>query len=47
MIDTFMDNAPNISLLLFFGMFLIILVWSLWPSNKDRLQSYGDIPLED
>jgi cbb3-type cytochrome oxidase subunit 3 len=31
------------SLVVFVG----IVVWAMWPSNKARLQAYADIPLRD
>lgn len=27
--------------------FLGIVAWAFWPKNKDRLESYGDMPLRD
>ncbi len=27
--------------------FLAICVWALWPSNRQRLKSYGLIPLQE
>lgn len=27
--------------------FLGIVAYAFWPKNKDRLESYGDIPLKD
>lgn len=32
---------------LFFAMFTGIAIWSYLPRNKQRLQSYARIPLED
>ncbi len=28
-------------------LFLGIVAWAFWPRNKERLESYGDIPLRD
>jgi cbb3-type cytochrome oxidase subunit 3 len=27
--------------------FLAIMVWALWPSHRQRFESYGHIPLQD
>lgn len=27
--------------------FLAIMVWALWPSHRQRFESYGNIPLRD
>ena len=27
--------------------FLVIMVWALWPSHRQRFESYGYIPLQD
>ncbi len=27
--------------------FIGIVAWAFWPSNKDELESHGDIPLRD
>lgn len=47
MIDTFISLAPTIGLLFFFSVFTGIAVWALNPSNKQRLQKLGEIPLKD
>ncbi len=28
-------------------LFLGIVAWAFWPSNKKKLESYGQIPLDD
>ena len=47
MIDVIADHSGMIVSVLFFTMFTGIGIWSYLPRNKQRLQSYGDIPLED
>ena len=27
--------------------FIVIMVWALWPSHRQRFESYGQIPLRD
>jgi cbb3-type cytochrome oxidase subunit 3 len=45
--NTLMDMAPTVGLLIFFIIFMVIFVWVLLPSNKQRLRSYGEIPLKE
>lgn len=45
MMDTLINTAPTIGLIFFFLIFTGIALWSLLPSNKQRLQEYGQIPL--
>lgn len=28
-------------------MFIAILAWALWPGNRERLEGYASIPLQD
>jgi cbb3-type cytochrome oxidase subunit 3 len=28
-------------------LFIAIIAWALWPSNRQRFESYGSIPLAD
>ena len=27
--------------------FIVLMVWTLWPSHRRKLESYADIPLRD
>jgi len=27
--------------------FVVLMVWTLWPSNRRMLESYADVPLRD
>lgn len=47
MIDMFIEHAPIIGLLFFFIVFVGIAIWALYPSNKEQLQRYGEIPLRE
>jgi cbb3-type cytochrome oxidase subunit 3 len=45
--ETFADYAPIVGLLIFFGMFIVIVVWAMRPSKKQELQALANIPLMD
>ena len=47
MIDLVVNHAPLIGMFLFMTIFLVVLVWAYWPRNKERLESYGTIPLKE
>lgn len=47
MMDVFLDNLPVIGLLFFFVFFLGVLIYILKPGAKQKLQKYGNIPLEN
>jgi len=44
-----MNTTPiGIAVLLFFSIsFAAICVWTLWPSNRQRLNKLGEIPLHE
>ena len=39
--------AQSFGLLYLFGLFLIILVYALWPRNKEKFDKAAQIPLEE
>jgi len=42
------DTQIGMAVLLAFTLsFFAICVWALWPSNRNRLKAYGQIPLEE
>ncbi|WP_169568394.1 cbb3-type cytochrome c oxidase subunit 3 [Sneathiella limimaris] len=47
---TFQDAshfAQTYGLVYLFGLFLIVLVYALWPKNKDKFDKAAQIPLEE
>ncbi len=46
-LDSFIKLAPTIGLLMFFVTFVGIAIWTLKPSNKQKIESYGEIPLKE
>ncbi len=47
MSDSFIKIAPTIGLVFFFITFLGIAIWALKPSNKQKIEAYGKIPLKE
>ena len=47
MMDRFIDHAPSIGLLFFFGAFVWIAFRTYRPSAKQTLQSHAFIPLKE
>ena len=47
MIDFIVAQAGLIGLLCFFAAFIGIAVWAFRPANKQRIESYRYIPLEE
>ncbi|NBO17676.1 MAG: cbb3-type cytochrome c oxidase subunit 3 [Proteobacteria bacterium] len=45
--EALITAAPTLGLLFFFMVFIGIALWTLLPSNKQRLQAYGHIPLKE
>lgn len=45
--ETFIEHAPIIGLLIFFGFFCGLLVWMLRPGMKKKLQQHAKIPLKE
>ncbi|NBX74451.1 MAG: cbb3-type cytochrome c oxidase subunit 3 [Alphaproteobacteria bacterium] len=43
----FIDHAPQIGLIFFFVVFLLVAVWAYWPANKQKLEQHASIPLKD
>ena len=47
MINSFINHAPTIGLIIFFGIFCYILVKTLAPKNKKTLQEHSNIVFKD
>lgn len=47
MMDWLTDHSGLVGLLLFVGLFLGFAVWAYRPSNKEKMEQYGKIPLEE
>lgn len=47
MMEFLSQNAGLIGLLFFFGVFIGIGVWAFLPKNKQRIESYKNIPLAE
>ncbi len=43
----FADQAPMIGLLFFFGFFTVMALWVYTPARRAKLESHGEIPLND
>ena len=43
----FAEYAPTVGLLFFFCVFLLIAIWALRPSAKQKLQLLAEIPLKE
>ena len=40
-------DAGLIGLLFFFAVFLVVAIWAYLPANRQRLESYKNIPLDE
>lgn len=47
MIDILSHNAGLIGLLFFFGVFITVALWAFLPSQKQKLESYKFLPLQE
>lgn len=47
MMSWLVNNANIVGLLFFFSVFVIVLVRTYYPANKQRIEAHGRIPLED
>ena len=45
--QTVSQFAQSYGLLYLFGLFLVVLVYALWPRNKEKFDKAAQIPLED
>lgn len=47
MIDWLASHGGIVVLLTFFGLFVGFSVWAYLPANKEKMNTYGQIPLEE
>lgn len=47
MLEILSQYAPLIGLVFFLSIFASIAIWALCPSNKQKLEAYGKIPLQE
>ncbi|MCE3254693.1 MAG: Cbb3-type cytochrome oxidase component FixQ [Rickettsiaceae bacterium] len=47
MMEFIVRNAPIISLLFFFSVFCVIVIFILLPKNKSKFKNYSEIPFKD
>mgnify|MGYP003386828521 CR=1 FL=1 len=41
------DRAGTLGLVIFFTIFVVAVIWTFAPKNKQKLEQYGNIPLRE
>lgn len=47
MIDWLAQHGPSIVTVAFFVLFVGVALWAFLPSNRKKLEAYGQIPLKE